>query len=79
MDNLTICGGIHTTNTCITFSSGKWVTSHALADERSWHCSWDTGSDIILLGGWDSSSTSETITQSEYAGEPGFALQYELQ
>ena len=33
----TMCGGYYTKTTCINFSSGKWVTSHALAEERSWH------------------------------------------
>merc|ERR1719369_2527148 len=46
MENLTICGGgaysgsdaIYTS--CITFSSGEWVTSHSLGEKRYAHSSW---------------------------------------
>ena len=79
MDGLTICGGpIGYGNTCITFSSGKWEHSHALAQDRSDHCSWSTSDGIMLLGGdmWDSQTTTETVRLGEFDSQPGFTLKY---
>jgi len=76
-DEGTLCGGDYSRNTCITFSSGKWVTSHALAQARSLHTSWNNKEEgkIILLGGYYS-RTSETITEGENNGVPGFPMKY---
>merc|ERR1712013_734083 len=80
MDGMTVCGGVFTGNgnTCITFSSGEWVNSHALAQDRSDHCSWSTRDGIMLLGGdmWDSQTTTETVRLGEFDSQLGFTLQY---
>ena len=80
MDGMTICGGMFTGNgnTCITFSSGQWVNSHTLTEDRSEHCSWSTSDGIMLLGGsmWDSQTTTETVRQGEVDSQAGFTLQY---
>ena len=79
MDSLEICGGgyfTNTTTTCITFTSGQWVTSHALAEERWHHTSWSTEAGIILMGGDLSGMTTEIISQGEYDGVPWFDMQY---
>merc|ERR1719153_1845604 len=76
---MTLCGGgIYTDRTCITFSSGKWVTSHALAEKRYEHTSWNNKEDgkIILMGGAHSGRTTETITEGEDDGVPGFSMKY---
>ena len=74
---LEICGGGYGTWTsCITFSSGEWVASHHLVEERSDHCSWDTEEGTILLGGVYSSTTTETVKQGVSDGMAGFTLQY---
>jgi len=77
-DEGTLCGGIITGTTCITFSSGKWVTSHALAEERVGHTSWNNKEEgkIILMGGWGSDTTTEIITEEEKDGVPGFPMKY---
>ena len=63
---------------CITFSSGKWVTSHALAEERSWHTSWNNKEEgkIILMGGSYSGAITETIRDEENQGVLGFPMKY---
>jgi len=83
MDNMTLCGGDYTSTSCITFSSGKWVTSHAMAERRSGHTSWnikEEGKIILMGGGYDLNSnggnTTETITEGEYDGVPGFSMKY---
>jgi len=78
-DGATLCGGEKTRSSCITFSSGKWVTSHALAEERRYHTSWNNKEEgkIILMGGYSgSASTAETIKEGENDGVPGFTLKY---
>ena len=79
MDGLTLCGGVLTRTTCISFTSGKWVTSHALAEWRTYHTSWYIKEEgkIILMGGWSSVKTTEIITEGEYKGVPGFRLKYD--
>ena len=79
MDSLEICGGVITSTrtTCITFTSGQWVTSHALAEERYSHNSWSTEAGIVLMGGYSSGRTTEIITEGEYDGVPWFDLQYD--
>ena len=76
-DGLTICGGWYTLTTCITFTSGEWVTSHALAEERAFHCSWSNKDKIFILGGsCSSANTSETLAEGELDGVPGFSMKY---
>ena len=80
MDSLEICGGgyfTNTTTTCITFTSGQWVTSHALAEMRGGHTSWSKDAGMILLGGGYSGNTAEIISQGEYNGMPGFNMQHD--
>ena len=76
MDSLELCGGYSTRTICITFTSGQWVTSHALTEERYHHTSWSTDVGTILMGGRDSGRTTEIISQGEYEGVPGFDMQY---
>ena len=80
-DEGTLCGGDFSNNsTCITFSSGKWVTSHALAEERIKHTSWYNKEEgkIILMGGLRyRGKTTEIITEGENKGVPGFKLKYD--
>ena len=79
MDSLELCGGSYSTTTlatCITFTSGQWVTSHALTQERWLHTSWSTDAGTILMGGYDSDMTTEIISQGEYDAVPGFDMQY---
>ena len=77
-DGTTLCGGVSTSTSCITFSSGVWVTSHALAEQRGDHTSWNNKEEgkIILMGGWGSKMTTEAITEGDNDGVPGFPMKY---
>ena len=80
MNRLEVCGGLYsntTMTTCSIFTSGQWVTSHALTEKRSYHTSWSTDAGIILMGGEYSGMTTEIISQGEYEGVPGFEIQYD--
>ena len=78
-DEGTLCGGGFTSTTCITFTSGKWVTSHALAEKRVFHTSWYNKEEgkIILMGGSDSGNTTEIIAVEAKDGVPGFPMKYD--
>jgi len=85
MDSLEICGGCAdpdhpcgTMTTCINFTSGQWVTSHALLERRRSHTSWSTEAGTVLIGGYNSAGTTEIITEGEYEGVPAFDLQYKI-
>jgi len=86
MEGLTICGGnniagitgpTNTTTTCITFSSGQWVTSHHLVEERIGHSSWAVAEGTMLVGGDFPPNTTEIVKEDVYDGVPvpGFNLQ----
>lgn len=76
MDKLTICGGNDTPKTCLSFTSGKWVTSNNLVEERDGHCSWQTEEGLLVLGGLWSPDTSEIVDLAGEQGGPSFNLQY---
>ena len=83
MNGLTICeliasisGTTDTNTTCTTFSSGEWVTSHSLAEIRSYHSSWATDEGIMLVGGFLYENSSEIVLEGEYDGIPSFNLEY---
>jgi len=76
MDKLTICGGYDTKTTCLSFSSGKWITSHNLVEERYSHSSWPTEEGLVLFGGWDSPLTSEIVALAGEQGGSSFNLRY---
>ena len=73
-----LCGGWFYMNTCLTFSSGKWVSSHAFTEKRYRHTSWNNKEEgkIILMGGY-SARTTEIITEEENDGVPGFPMKYD--
>ena len=74
--SLTICGGEYTETSCISFSSGVWVPSHSLAEERSYHTSWEREEGTMLIGGDYSPTTTELLTEGSEEGVPAFSLQY---
>jgi len=85
MHKLTVCGGRYhvaggtwdMSDTCITLSSGEWVTSHALISRRYASCSWSTSSGVILMGGdeYEGGVTTETVREGEYYSQPGFTME----
>ena len=78
MDSLLICGGAYTYTTCITFSSGKWITSDNLYHRRDYHCSWQTEEGVVLMGGvvTGSQNTTEIVRVGVTQGRPTFPLKH---
>jgi len=88
MNSLLICGGDHskiTRTTCLTFSSGKWITSHSLVIGRYDHTSWQREEGVVVLmggddrGGYGSSTTSELVQMGGEQGELSFPMQHKTE
>jgi len=64
---LTACGGevIGTERSCIKFEDGSWTTlTDNLVEQRRSHSSWiNPDGDILLIGGYDSLTTTEIVYQ----------------
>ena len=82
MDSLLICGGYDHSptigTTCLSFTSGKWITSHSLVHDRNDHVSWQTEQGVVLMGGGGSSHTSEIVAMAGEQGGPSFAMKYSI-
>ena len=77
-DGLLQCGGAGNTLHCHTFQSGEWVKTHNLSEEREYHSSWQRGDGtIVLMGGDDSPTTTEIVSDSSAVSTPGFSLKYD--
>ena len=79
MYGLEVCGGQDTLGSCVTFHKGEWGKSRFLAEKRMAHSSWATHGGVVLMGGLDSPTTTETIKGGKEKGEPGFTLNYRTQ
>ena len=76
---LTACGGWDTPayTTCHTLSStGSWEQTHSLSLGRLYHSAWASPQGTVLLGGWESRTTSEILLENGDTA-PGFNLDYE--
>ena len=77
MDSNLICGGTYpSSTTCLTFSSGKWITSHTLLEGRYGHSSMMTNEGLVLLGGQDSLYSSEIVHLPGEQGEAAFDMHH---
>ena len=79
INGLTICGGISTLTSCITLSSGEWITSHKMNESRYTHLSWNSPVGIFLLGGaWEPTiKTAELLSQTTSTSAPAFQLSFD--
>ena len=77
---LTACGGwgwAAAESTCHTLSStGSWGQTHSMDQSRVDHSAWDSPQGTILLGGWESRTTSEILLENGDI-KPGFNLDYD--
>ena len=73
--NLIICGGYQTTDNCISLINGSWIKTHSLLFDRLDHSSWTTDEGVILIGGENSPTTTEIVTESGRV-EQGFQLKH---
>ena len=75
---LTACGeyGSDSTQTsCVTLSGLGWIKTYDLIQKRSFHTAWETRRGIILLGGYDSPTTTELLKE-DGGSEETFPLKY---
>ena len=72
-DQLTLCGGLNSQQTCYNFTEGSWTKTVSLSEERRDHSSWRSPEGLILIGGEGegSDNSSELITDSGLS-KPGF-------
>ena len=80
-DNLLLCGGYYNAETsCEEFSpaTGTWALSHTLQQERDGHVSWSVEEGTLLMGGWDSPTTSE-IVKHDGTTETSFDMKYDTE
>jgi len=79
---LTACGGevIGTERSCIKFEDGSWTTlTDNLVEQRRSHSSWiNPDGDILLIGGYDSLTTTEIVYQ-DGTSIRSFDLKYDTQ
>ena len=74
---LVACGGVGGYKDRIIFSGGQWNTSHSLLYSRFEHTSWSsTQHGKILIGGYDSRTTTEMLTETGESQE-SFTLKYQ--
>ena len=57
-----ICGGYESPDNCLIWTSGSWNVSHNLLHARDQHSSWSTDEGLLLVGGYDSPTTTEMLT-----------------
>ena len=55
-----------------------WTKSHTWASRRVGHSAWASPQGIVLIGGRDSGSTSETLLENGDT-KPGFSLEYDIE
>jgi len=77
MDTSYICGGESRGDTnCLHLVNGQWTEGNTLVEKRREHCSWETEDGILLMGGFDSPTTSEIVNIDGGQGGPAFDLKY---
>ena len=77
LDLMSMSKGANFITSCLSFSDGKWVTSHDLQYNRFYHSSWMSQHGLVLMGGGGGfGDTTEILTDE--GSTPGFTLKYEL-
>ena len=74
------CGGyssMDTETSCLSFTDGRWSTSHTLQHRRWYHSSWMSQHGVVLIGGGASRNTTEILTDNG-GSTPAFTLKYEI-
>jgi len=77
MEKKILCGSYDsgTERFCLTLTDDGWERTTTLLEERWAHCSWDSPSGLILLGGEGSPRTTEKI-QQDGGSSYSFYLKY---
>ena len=79
IDNNIMCGGSHTTTSCLSFVAGKWTKyGNDLKTKRYHHVSWRKhDGNVVLIGGGYGKNTSEMVSSS--GNQKGFDLKHDVQ
>ena len=78
---LVACGGFEknrkSEKSCVRFSKGEeeWKKSHTLKKSRRGHAAWNSPDGVLLMGGRDSPTTTELLTNNGDT-TPGFKIKY---
>ena len=77
-DGFQVCGGQLHLRTCDTWNpeTGLWTKSQSLRYSRQNHNSWVSEERAILLGGSDSQTTTEMLTNGTGSSKEHFSLKY---
>ena len=77
-DGLLSCGGWYGDyiRTRVKLTTGGWVVSHILLEDRAHHSSWQSPAGLVLIGGEYSGRTTELLSSSDSSSSSNFTLQY---
>ena len=79
LTGLVACGGFQENEqkSCDRFSKGEeeWKKSHTLKESRRSHVAWNSPDGVLLMGGRDSPTTTELLTNNGDT-TPGFKIKY---
>merc|ERR1711923_591698 len=74
------CGGGHswtaTATSCVSLTVSGWTTSHQLQETRHQHVSWRSPAGLLLMGGLQSSRTTELLSDTSNSSSQSFYLEY---
>ena len=77
-DGLVACGGWDTAATrtsCLTLTGEGWQESHRV-QERHYHSSWRSPAGLLLMGGFDSPTSTEILSATDSSTSSNFTLEY---
>ena len=77
-DGLVACGGMGTatSTSCVSLTGGGWQESHQLQQERYDHSSWRSPAGLLLMGGFDSPTSTELLSVTDSSTSSNFTLEY---
>ena len=80
-DGLVACGGDNTAfrTSCATLTGEGWQESHQLQERRDDHSSWRSPAGLLLMGGWDSPTSTEILSVTDSTSTPSFTLAYDTE
>ena len=78
MEGGVTCGGDGDSimTTCVSLSTGGWVESHTLREQRYLHSSWLSPAGVVLIGGSYSTRTTELLSSTNTSTSRAFSLRY---
>ena len=78
-DGAVACGGVGGITSCVTLTGSGWQESHQLQADRGRHASWRSPAGLLLMGGWDSPTSTEILSVTDSTSTPSFTLAYDTE